>query len=43
VAPTSRTALELDAPSFHLWLGVACATFAAGVLTWAVTALRSAA
>jgi hypothetical protein len=43
VALAARLVLELDAPSFHLWLGVACAAFAAGVLTWAVAALRGAA
>jgi len=43
VALVARVVLELDAPSFHLWLGVACAAFVVGVLTWAVAALRGAA
>ncbi|HET9596187.1 MAG TPA: hypothetical protein VFP65_11430, partial [Anaeromyxobacteraceae bacterium] len=43
IALAARVVLELDAPSFHLWLGLACAAFMAGVLTWAVAALRSAA
>jgi hypothetical protein len=42
VALAARVVLELDAPSFHLWLGVACAAFMAGVVTWAAAALRGA-
>jgi len=42
-ALVARVVLEFDAPSFHLWLGIACGAFAAAVLTWALASLRSAA
>jgi hypothetical protein len=42
LALVSRVVLELDLPSFHLWLGLACGAFAAGVLAWAGASLRGA-
>ncbi|MFL5294606.1 MAG: NnrS family protein [Myxococcales bacterium] len=42
VALTARTLLELDPPNFHLWLGMAAASFLTATVPWAALRRRKA-
>jgi uncharacterized protein involved in response to NO len=42
VALTARTLLELDPPNFHLWLGMAAASFLTATVPWAALGRRKA-
>jgi hypothetical protein len=41
VALTARTLLELDPPNFHLWLGMAAASFLTATVLWGALLRRS--